>query len=355
MCACRVWNCWGIFGKINMQFQAKAPLNPSLTKEEIVSLLQDRGCEQQQLFERARAERLKFFREDSIEVRSVLEISNICTQNCRYCNMANNRSLTRYTLDSDQITEILSTIYARGRRFFLLQSGENRSKKFLEDVARALRKIKESYSDVTLILCLGALTQDEYRMLRESGGDRYILKFETSSPTLFEIMKPGTTLEKRLTSLQWAIEAGFQVGTGNIVGLPGQTLESIADDLLLTTQFDLSMASASVFIPGEGSAFANHPPGCVDTTLNAMAILRILHPSIRIPSTSSLEKLRPGGQLMGLRAGANTVTIHDATPEDYKKLFPIYSLHRFIPDEKHCIQILEHAKSSENPDVTEVP
>lgn len=328
-------------------------IQPALARTEILEALHFRGDAQRELFARARTQRARFFSEGDVEVRSVLEVSNVCRQNCRYCNMASSRELSRYTLSSDQIVQILELIYERGRRFILLQSGENPSGNFLTTVAAAISKIKSAHPDVVLILCLGALNKDAYRMFKESGADRYILKFETSSPELYKTMKPGGDLGKRLKSLEWAIDAGLQAGTGNIVGLPGQTLEDIAQDLLLTTQFALSMVSASVFIPGEGSDFADCPPGCVDTTLNAMALLRIMHPSLRIPTTSSLEKVRPGAQLAGLRAGANTVTIHDATPADCKALFPIYSLNRVVPDETHCMRILEESKHPEDPEAKE--
>lgn len=314
-----------------------------LTKEDIIEALRFRNEAQQELFSNAREARARFFDEGDVEVRSVLEVSNVCHQNCRYCNMACRRDLDRYTLSTEQIESILTSIYERGRRFLLLQSGENRSREFLASVAAAIRGLKKRFPDLVFILCLGALGKDDYQMLRDNGADRYILKFETSSPELYKTMKPGGTLQQRLQSLQWAIDAGLQVGTGNIVGLPYQTLENIAEDLLLTLQFDLAMVSASVFIPGEGSALADHPAGCVDTTLNAMALLRTLHPSLRIPTTSSLEKVRKGAQLEGLRAGANTVTIHDATPKDYKALFPIYSLNRIVPDEQHCMGILKES------------
>jgi len=319
----------------------------ALSKEDIVEALRLRGKEQQRLFSRARAQRDLHFRKDDIEVRSVLEVSNVCRQNCRYCNMARSRVMPRYTLTAAEMEAILETVYDRGRRFFLIQSGENAAKDFLKNVADAISRLKGKYGDAVTILCLGALSKDNYRMLRESGADRYILKFETSSPDLYKTIKSGGSLARRLASLQQAIDAGLQAGTGNIVGLPGQTTEMIADDLLLTTQFDIRMVSSTVFVPGEGSAFADHPAGCVDTTLNAMAVLRILHPALRIPTTSSLEKLRPGAQLMGLRAGANTVTIHDATPGDRRALFPVYSVNRIVPDERHCRGIIEKSQLPE--------
>ena len=317
-----------------------------LDRNEVREALLLRGEDQQALFQRARLSRARHFEDGDIEVRSVLEISNLCRQECLYCNMARGHGLERYVMAPEQVVEIVEATYQKGRRFFLLQSGENLSQSFLNGVAKATRQIKDRMPDATLILCLGALSRANYDLLRDNGADRYILKFETSSPELYAVMKPKENLKDRLDSLQAAIDAGLQAGTGNIVGLPGQSLDSIVEDLLLTCEYPLGMVSASVFIPGENSALAQAPFGCVDTTLNAMALLRIMHPALRIPSTSSLEKAREGAQLMGLKAGANTVTIHDATPADRKALFPIYSPQRFVPDEQYCMNILGASKQT---------
>jgi biotin synthase len=139
------------------------------------------------------------------------------------------------------------------------------------------------------------------------------------------------------------LEAGYGLGSGNIVGLPGQSLSDLAQDLLFMHKYNLSMNSSTVFIPAEGSNYKNCPHGNINYTLNTMALMRIMNPQRLMPTTSSLEKIAKGGQLLGLIAGANTVTIHDGTPAELKKLFPIYSVERVAPVKKHFEIIVEQA------------
>jgi biotin synthase len=156
-------------------------------------------------------------------------------------------------------------------------------------------------------------------------------------------MKPGDQLSDRLEAIRDLVTAGFGTGSGNIVGLPGQTLEDLASDLTLLHTLPLTMASSTVFIPGRGSALQDASAGELHTTLNYMALLRVMNPRVLIPTTSSLEKAGPGGQLLGLMAGANTVTIHDGTPRELKEKYPIYSKDRFMPSEEHIRRIVQAA------------
>ena len=133
------------------------------------------------------------------------------------------------------------------------------------------------------------------------------------------------------------------MGSGNICGLPGQTTEDLVGDLEMLGRYPLSMMSSTVFIPGEHSDFRDEKPGDLATTLNMIALIRILYPHVLIPTTSSLEKLRRGGQYSGLMAGANTVTAHDGTPRPLKRLFPIYSIHRKVPSQAHLERIVKRA------------
>jgi biotin synthase len=147
----------------------------------------------------------------------------------------------------------------------------------------------------------------------------------------------------RIKCLEYLIKIGFEVGSGNIVGLPNQTINDLANDLFFISSFNLAMVSATTFIPGNGSCYYNKPMGDLNLTLNTMALMRIMYPWMLIPSTSSLEKAGNDGQYLGLMAGANTVTIHDGTPERLKRYFPIYSATRFIPNERHIRDIVRRA------------
>lgn len=309
----------------------------------IALVLKSSGEAQEKLCRAACAVREARFPARTAEVRSVLEVSNVCRQRCRYCGMWDAEGSPRYTLPINSICAITAALYARGRRVLMLQSGENPSTSFIRHVAEAVGRIRTAHADLRLILCLGSLSAEQFCELRRAGAERYILKFETCKPDLYHGVKPSDTLERRLAAMEAALEGGFVLGSGSIVGLPGQSIDDVAADLLFTTRWGLGMVSASVFVPGERSAFAAEPPGDVNLTLNAMAALRLLNPGCLIPSTSSLDRIEPGAQLRGLCAGANTVTIHDGTPDDLKAAFPIYSNQRIMPRELYLRELVQRA------------
>jgi biotin synthase len=321
-----------------------------LEHEILEAALPLRGQDQEALFELARETRDASFPDRQVEARSVIEISNVCQGGCRYCNMGPNWEGPRYTIAPPDFLELAEHIYGEGRRVLLIQSGENRDSSFIELVCRCVKGLKARHDDLVLILCLGSLRREQYARLRDAGAERYVLKFETSNPALYAEIKPFETLESRLACLETLLSVGFAVGTGNIVGLPGQTPADLAGDVLLTRKLPLAMASSSVFIPNEGSDYRDAPAGDLDLTLNTMALMRIANPDILMPTTSSLEKAGRGGQYRGLMAGANTVTIHDGTPERLRGLFPIYSVNRFAPTAEHFAGIVRKAGMNLSPE-----
>jgi biotin synthase len=311
-------------------------------RENLAEALQLRGKEQEELFALARRRRDRSYPDRTVEVRSVIEISNVCRQRCNFCGIGEG-SDERYTISRDVFLATVSFLYAKGRRFLLIQSGENGSREFVAHVTDCLLELKSRFPDMAVILCLGNLEEAQYRQLKEAGAESYILKFETANDTLYRELKPRDTLKRRLACIESLFRVGFKVGSGDIVGLPGQTLDDLVDDLLLLGKYDLSMQSCSVFIPGERSKYRDEPMGSLDLTLNMMALMRIMYPRRLMPTTSSLEKPRPEGQYLGLMAGANTVTCHDGTPSELKQLFPIYSGKRFTPAGDHLAQIVHKA------------
>ncbi len=310
--------------------------------ETLAAALRLGGEGQQELFALARRKRDDCYPGRTVQVRSVIEIANACRQRCGYCNIGR-RSAALYELDRDALLSAVCRLHAKGRRFLLIQSGENGSPEFVSRVADGVRALKAGFPDMAVILCLGSLDESQYRDLKEAGADGYILKFETSNAALYRSLKPRDTLERRLACLESVIRVGLKAGSGDIVGLPGQTLDDLVEDLDLLGRYDLSMQSCSVFIPNEGSECGSAPMGSLDLTLNMLALMRIMYPGRLMPATSSLERPRPGGQFLGLMAGANTVTCHDGTPDALKGLFPIYSGARYTPQPEHLARIVDKA------------
>jgi len=312
-------------------------------KDVLSAALLLKGKEGQRLFELARKKRSEYFPSEGVEIRSVIEISNICQRKCNFCNINFYSQKKKYIIEYGKFVKIVGHIYNKGREAILIQSGENKTQGYIDFVCKCIDNIKHMFGDLIIITCLGNLSYNQYRQLRKSGVDRYILKFETSNPLLYKQIKPDDSLKKRIECLKTLIELGFDIGTGNIIGLPKQTIEDIVNDLFFMRNFKLTMASTSVFIPGEDSNYRDKQMGNLDIALNYIALMRIIYPWLLIPSTSSLEKAKRGGHYLGLMAGANAVTIHDGTPAKLKKHFPIYSVKRFTPNEKRIRDIVTKA------------
>jgi biotin synthase len=311
--------------------------------ETLRAALTAKGEQQQELFELARKRRHERFPDDQAQVRSDIEVSNVCRQHCRYCAIGRTAQELNYTLKADTMVKLMEYLYSKGRRTILLQSGENVEDEFIDDVAKAVGEVKGRHAELRIILCMGNLAEADYRRLFAAGATDYILKFEASRPGLFHACKPNDSLDNRLACIRTLAKVGFRVGSGNIVGLPGQTLDDLVNDLNLAHELPLAMNSTTIFVPAENSDFANEPAGDPSRTLNMMALLRIMNPHRLMPTTSSLEKMMADGQYLGLMAGANTVTIHDGTPEELQRHFPIYSAKRIRPQMDHFRDILKRA------------
>ena len=219
-----------------------------------------RGDDQAALFELARRIRREHFPGSWVEVRSVVEVSNVCHQKCNYCSIGSATLDAEYVIGQEDFLEIVGHVHARGRRCLLVQSGENRAPEFIDAVCAYVAETRRRFPDMAIILCLGNLSRGQYAELRKAGGDRYILKFETSNPVLYRRSKPNDTLERRLECLHQLHELGFGLGTGNIVGLPGQSTDDLVADLRFLGGLPLAMMSCSAFIPGEQTPYRDHPP-----------------------------------------------------------------------------------------------
>ena len=251
------------------------------------------------------------------EIRSVFEIANKCVQDCHYCAMANSSKIMRFEASIQEIERVIST--SEPRSTLMLQSGQGL--KNIDQLCEVIAKYPQKHITVSF----GNLSDQQYIMLREVGVKRYVLKFETSDPILHQRFRPADSFENRLKNIRKLIELGFQVSTGIIVGLPGQSVESIYHDLKLMEQLGCNLLSASPFIANEDSRLKDAPDCSIDLILKVLAIMRIMKPNAVIPAVSALNIIADRGQLMGLNAGANAITLHDASVHKYDKLFKIYS------------------------------
>lgn len=300
------------------------------SKAEILRLLTCEGEAQQALFQAARAARLAAGA-DAVKLRGVIEISNYCQKSCDYCAIRpQNKEMMRYRMNVDTILAITEEIVAEGITTVFLQAGQDpKSDVFVYEAVPRIRA-----RGVNVLLNLGEKSRETYARYVAAGADSYILKFETSDPALYQAIV-GTPLAKRLECARWIREVGMKLGTGNIIGLPGQTLDTLAEDILLAQEMQPDFVSSSPFIPNENTPLESLGMGDLQLTLNSIAICRLLFPNALIPAVSALEKIRKGGQLLGLKAGANVLTIN-FTPKDFRDKYAIYSKERFVVSLDHA-------------------
>lgn len=305
-------------------------------KADILKLLTVTGEFQQELFRQARTVRAASGA-DKVHLRGVIEISNYCQKSCDYCAIrAPNKNISRYRMSADEIMELAYKIKEFGINIVFLQAGQD--PKCVTLMEEVIPRIKQELK-TTILLCMGEWPKTVYQRFYDLGADSYILKYETSDPELYEKIA-HTPLNERLECARWIKEVGMKLGIGNIVGLPDQPFESLADDILLGVAMQPDFISVSPFIANQDTPFENVPMGDFNITLNTMAINRILHKTSLIPTVSALEKIYPDGQLMGLNAGANVITIN-FTPPDFQKKYKIYSMDRFVVTHEHALNIID--------------
>ncbi len=310
-----------------------------MIRSDIVELLRLRGAEQQELFEQARRVRRDHFG-DAAVMRGVIEVASACVQNCTYCPMRLDNKMPRYVYRSERIVELAAHIHRTGIRTVSLQAGD--VPRTTQTVGKAIPEIRRIFGgEVDILLVLGDKSREEYAYLREQGATSYILKHETADPAL-HLRHRFYPLEERIAHLEDLLSLGYRVGTGTIVGLPGQTLEMLADDILLARSLGVRMCSASPFVPAAGTPLADAEPGDVNLTLTALAVMRLAMPAALIPSVSALQKQAPGAQALGFAAGANVITVN-FTPVREQASYPIYGADRFVVGQTYAARVLEEA------------
>ena len=291
----------------------------TLTKNEIVALLA--WTEPRALFDAADNVRQKFVGEE-VYLRGLIEFSNYCKNDCLYCGIRrSNSKADRYRLSAAQIVRTAERAKGYGYKTVVLQSGEDGC--FTADkMAEIIRQIKALGLVVTL--SIGEKTREEYALYRKAGAERYLLRIETTDKALYEKLDPQMSWNNRERCLYDLKELGYEVGSGSLVGLPEQTLESLADDLLFFKNFPVDMAGIGPFIPHPDTPLAGeNKAGNFELALKMMAIMRLLLPDINIPATTAMETLHPDGRSIALQSGANVV-MPNMTEGGYRAKYALY-------------------------------
>lgn len=282
----------------------KAESSHSLTKEHIISLLSTSEFDNT-IFNIANNVRKKYIG-DKIHLRGLIEFSNICPNTCFYCGLrGENTSIKRFTLSKDLIIKSAKNAAKYGYKTIVLQSGESKVISD-EELCSIISEIKKL--DMAITLSIGEKTEEEYKSYKEAGADRFLLRIETTDKELYKKYHPKMNFENRVNCLKILKQLGYEVGTGCLVGLPEQTVKSLADDILFFKEIGADMVGLGPFIPCphtplENTGIKNH----FVLALKVMAITRILLPDINIPATTAMESLQKGGAFLALNSGANVI------------------------------------------------
>lgn len=292
------------------------------TRDDIVKLLHINGSRDHSLlFEAAEAQTRKIFG-NGVYLRGIIEISNVCRRNCGYCGIrASNSALTRYRMKQEEILESVKHIHDAGIMTVVLQSGED-PYYTPEAVDSLIRTIKDRYN-MAVTLSLGEYPFEIYRRWRKAGADRYLLKFESSDPALYKQLHPDCDFDERWRCLRDIRRVGYQLGSGFMTGLPGQSTEMLADDLLALAGLEPDMAGIGPFIAHPQTPLRGKPNGDPMLALRVLAVARLILKDTHLPTTTALETLEHDSRIRGLKAGANVI-MPNFTPDKYRKFYEIY-------------------------------
>ena len=261
---------------------------------------------------------------DSVFIRGLIEISNICKNDCNYCGIRkSNKNCSRYRLTEEEILACCRHGYGLGFRTFVLQGGEDGY--FSDSVMVPLiKKIKSEFPDCALTLSLGERSRESYKAMLEAGADRYLLRHETATREHYESLHPKSlSFENRMSCLKDLKETGYQVGCGFMVGSPGQTAAHIAHDLKFIEKFSPHMCGIGPFIPHKDTEYRDEKAGSVEFTCYLLSLIRLIKPQILLPATTALGTLMEDGREKGILSGANVV-MPNLSPEDAKAKYTLY-------------------------------
>lgn len=304
----------------------------NLSHQEIINFLIDEK-NQEFLLQKADSVRRDHVGNE-VHLRGLIEFSNICRNNCLYCGIRRgNKTVCRYRLSEDELIETARKAAALGFKTIVMQSGED----MYFNISRMCHIIEEIKKfDVAVTLSIGERPYTDYKAFREAGADRYLMRIETTDKELYHKLDPNMNWQYRYECLLSLKELGYELGSGIMVGLPGQSIESIAADLLFLKNLDVDMAGIGPFIPHPETPLAKEKGGTLSLALRTMAVMRLLMPDINIPATTAMESLHPKGRIMALQSGANVV-MPNVTEGEYRKLYELYPNKICVSDTPaHC-------------------
>lgn len=305
----------------------------SWNKEDLITLLKAEGPAMEMMLQRSAQTRERYIG-NKIYLRGLLEISNICSKNCYYCGIRyENRNIRRYKMTLEEVEKAVRFAYEQGFGSVVFQSGEIEAQPFTEFVTRAIAKTKDiSGGRLGITLSCGEQSDSVYRQWKEAGAHRYLLRIEASDPDLFKKLHPTDdihNLHRRMEALRGLQRMGYQTGTGVMIGLPFQTLEHLANDLLFMREFDIDMVGMGPYVMHRDTPLFEHRHEVpllkdrISLSLKMIAILRLMMKDVNIASTTALSAIDPMGKIMGMKAGANVI-MPNITPAKFIGNYNLY-------------------------------
>lgn len=303
-----------------------------MTREEIQAALELPREVFNERYQRPAAELMRTRNGGGITVAALLALGNICRNNCTYCGLrADNDQIPRFRLSRTAMLQALDGIREKGLDRLFLISGDDPHCDWdgiLTAVAEA------SGRGFRVMLGLGVLTEPRYRELKEAGAELYALKFETSREELFTRVKPEGRFDERMEAIRRIQACGLKLGTGSLMGLPGETLEDAVSDILLTRELQADWAPIVPFLPAPGTPLADRPMGNVDRVLRSLSLLRLMKSEILLTAGQPAQGSRrgfadPDGNRAALAAGADLLFV-DVTPPREQDTFSV-TANRILP------------------------
>ena len=332
----------------------------NFSHEDLVTLLKAEGEDRTKIFEKA-AEIKKTFVGNKVYFRGLIELSNICSKNCYYCGIRRgNKNVDRYFVKEEEVLAAAVFALENGYGSMVIQSGERTDKVFIGKVTSILRKIKElTQGKLGITLSMGEQTEETYREWFEAGAHRYLIRIESSNRDLYYKIHPDDkkhSFEERINALKLLRKVGYNVGTGVMIGLPFQTIEDLADDLIFFREMDIDMAGMGPYIEHKDTPLYEFRDILLpkevrfDLALKMVAILRIMMKNINIAATTAMQSIDKLGREKALKVGANII-MPNLTPVQYREGYLLYEDKPCIDEEadecRTCLEARIHIAGDE--------
>ena len=307
--------------------------NEAFSKENIISLLESRGEERTFLFKKAAEIKEKYIG-NKVWFRGLIEFSNICSKDCLYCGIRKgNKNLVRYNLSDEEIIAAARLAYVNQYGSIALQSGELESSSVTGRIENLLYKIKElSDGKLGVTLSVGEQEPTVYKKWYDAGAHRYLLRVESTNQSLYNKIHPNDSkhdFNRRLNCLKSLQDIGYQTGTGVMIGLPFQTMDDLAGDLLFMKNFNIDMCGMGPYIEHADTPLIEYSENLMplkdrfDLTLKMIAIIRIMMKDINIVAATALQAIDPIGREKAVKIGAN-ILMPNITPGKYRDSYKLY-------------------------------